>query len=221
MSITLSVYDIFAYTIPGASYLTLLTYICTRLRWIQPERMLDGNATLLILGVALACYLTGHISYPLGRQINHVVRIWRKSMDDAREEFVRRVPAAKNRPFLQADRSTLQAAVEVHGIDAGLEIVRLRAIGLMLGNVAPALALGAVTSLVEAIHGDSPTFATSCFAILSLAAAGSLWQAGRMSHWADMKTLELAFWVPGIDNDLEPHPNKSSARQRKSAPSSL
>jgi hypothetical protein len=215
MSITLSVYDIFAYATPGATYLTLLTYIFARLKWIDPQRLLDANTTLLVIGLALACYLSGYITYPVGRALSRVIPAWRKDMDDARKMFVRRVPAAKERPFLQADRSTLQAAIEVHGIDTALEMTRLRAIGLMLRNVAPALALGAITSLVEAIRGDSVAFATSFFVILALAAAGSLWQAGRLTHWADMKTLELAFWIPGIDNSLFPQPNKSSASQRK------
>jgi hypothetical protein len=216
MSITLSVYDIFAYAVPGATYLTLVTYIFTRLKWIDLQGLLHGNTTLLVIGLALACYLSGYITYPAGRALSHAIGAWRKDVNYAREEFARRVPAAKDRPFLQADRGTLRAAIEVHGTDTAIEMARLTAIGIMLRNVAPALALGAITALVEAIHGASPVFAVSCFAILALAAAGSLWQAGRMTHWADMKTLELAFWIPGIDNELVPRPHRSSARQGKS-----
>jgi hypothetical protein len=152
----------------------------------------------------------------MGRAVSGMVKAWHKDMNDAREEFARRVPAARSRTFLKADRSTLQAAIEVHGVDTALEMLRLRATGLMLRNVAPALAFGAITSLAEAIHGDSRAFAICCFAILLFAATGSLWQAGRMSHWADMKTLELAFWIPGIDNDLNPDSDKSVAQPRKS-----
>ena len=49
-------------------------------------------------------------------------------MTFARREFLKRVPAAQGRPFLEADRSVLQAAVELHEIGAALEIARLRAI---------------------------------------------------------------------------------------------
>jgi hypothetical protein len=184
ISITLSVYDIFAYAVPGATYLTLITYILTRLKWIDPQGLLHGNTTLLVIGLALTCYLSGYITYPVGRALSRAIGAWRKDVNDAREEFARRVPAAKDRPFLQADRTILQAAIEVHGNDPGLDMSRLRAVGLMLRNVAPALALGAITSLVEAIRGASPVFAVSCFVILALAAAGSLWQAGQMTHWA-------------------------------------
>jgi hypothetical protein len=202
-SITLSVYDIFAYAVPGAMYLTLITYVFTRLSWIDPARVLSGNTTLVVLGAALACYVAGHASYALGRILQHGVRIWKKDMDDAREEFSRRLPAAKDRAFLRADRPTLQAAIEVNGTGAALEVIRLRAISLMLRNVVPALILGAIVSMVEAIHGDSPAFAISCFIILLLSATGSFWHASRMSHWANLKTLEVAYWVPGIDENLQ------------------
>lgn len=216
MSITLSVYDIFAYAVPGATYLTLITYIFTRLKWIDLQGLLHGNTTLLVIGLALASYLAGYITYPAGRALSRYIGAWRKDVSTAREEFARRVPAAKNRPFLQADRGTLRAAIEVHGTDTAIEMARLTAIGIMLRNVAPALALGAITSLVEAIRGNSPVFAVSCFVLLALAAAASLWQAGRMTHWADMKTLELAFWIPNIDQELVPQSHRSSTRQRKS-----
>jgi hypothetical protein len=55
-----------------------------------------------------------------------------------------------------------------------------------LRNSAPPLALGAVAACLE--------------------------RGARVLHWANIKTLELAFWIPGIDEMLEP--GKLSPRPR-------
>lgn len=165
MSITLGVFDIFTYAIPGSVYLALMVYLGSRFHWLEPARLLSTNTVLVVTVAALICYLIGHITYSIGRFLAYPLRIWTKETSDAREEFVSRVPAARGRSFVEADRAVLLAAVEVHYEGAALEILRLRAIGLMLRNC-------------------------------------SLWQAGRLTHWANLKTLELAFWVPGIDDAI-------------------
>jgi hypothetical protein len=58
-----------------------------------------------------------------------------------------------------------------------METARLRAVGFMLPNAAPPLVL---------------------------TAAACLERGARVLYWANVKTLELAFWVPGIDEMLEP-----------------
>jgi hypothetical protein len=202
MSITLGVFDIFTYAIPGSLYLTLLVFISARFEWIDPAKILHTNTTLVLIAAALACYLTGHISYFLGHATSRSVRVWRKNIEDARKKFVLRVPAAVGRPFVDADRSLLQAAVEIRQQDAALEIIRLRAIGLMLRNSAPAFVLGSMVAIGEIIVSKVPGFAVLCSAILLLAAVSSFWQATRLTHWANLKTFELAFWVPEIDDNL-------------------
>lgn len=228
MSFTLGVYDLFTYAIPGATYLTLISYVITRLHWLNVTNMLHANTTVVVIGAALASYLVGHVSYDLGRAASRIPRGWRKDMTYARKVFMQRVPSARDRPFLQGDRGALQAAVEARGMESSLEIVRLRAVGLMLRNVAPAFALGAIIAAAEAITGDSPIFATIGSVLLLLAAASSLWNSARLSHWADMKTLDLAFWIPDIDKAFTtdhpygpprrgPREPRSPSRRRKSA----
>jgi hypothetical protein len=202
MSITLGVFDIFTYAVPGSLYLTLLAYISARLGWIDLVKIFHTNTTFVLIAAALGCYLVGHISYPLGRMAGRIVPGWRKNMEDARREFVARVPSAKGRPFLLADRSILQAAVEVRQESTALEIIRLRAVGLMLRNSAPAFILGSVVALSEIVASRAPWFAACCFVTFLLAAAGSLWQSAILTHWANMKTLDLSFWIPNIDKDL-------------------
>ena len=202
MSITLGVFDVFTYTIPGSLYLALLAYISTRFRWVNIAGIWHDNTTLALIVATLGSYLIGHITYNIGRALARSVRVGQKNIADARIEFLKRVPAAKDRPFLQAHRSILQAAVEVRQLDAALEIIRLRAVGLMLRNSAAAFALGSIVALVEIVASNNSAFAASCCIVLLLAAGGSEWNSARLSHWADMKTLEVAFWIPGIDQEL-------------------
>jgi hypothetical protein len=204
MSITLGVFDIFAYAVPGSLYLTVLAYISARFGWLDPTKLLGSNTTLVLIAAALACYLIGHISYPLGRTVGHSVRVWWSDIETARAEFLLRVPEAKGRPFVEANRAVLLAAIEVRQQDASLEIARLRAVGIMMRNCAPAFALGSIVAAVEIVASNVHGFAACCSAILLLAAVGSEWNAARLSHWADMKTLEIAFWIPGIDENLVP-----------------
>jgi hypothetical protein len=213
MSFTLGIYDVFTYAIPGASYLALISYVLTRLHWLDATKVLHSNTTALIIGAVLASYLVGHISWGLGRATIHAMRIWQKDMAYAREEFVRRVPAAKDRSFVHANRSTLVAAIEINEMEPSLEIARLRATAIMLSNVAPAFMLAVVVSIVEAITGNSPAFTALSAVVLFLAAAGSLWNSARLSYWADLKTLELAFWIPKIDEAfIIDHPKGSPRR---------
>jgi hypothetical protein len=212
------VFDVFTYAAPGSLYLALMAYIATRLGWVDPLRLLHANATLTILAAAVASYLLGHTTYVVGQTLNVRISLWNRDMAYAREEFVRRVPAAAGRSFLKAHRSVLQAAVELQDAGAAVEITRLRAVGLMLRNSAPPLILGAVTAIVNAAIGDNPVFLSCCAIVLSLTAAGCLFRGARMSNWADMKTLELAFWVPDIDKSLTFATARSKASRKISVP---
>jgi hypothetical protein len=198
VSITLGIFDLFAYAVPGSIYLGLGTYVAIRLGWLDGELLRHGNTTLLVIGGVLVSYLVGHVSYVLGRAAGHLHPGWRDQMDAARATFVERVPAAANRAYVAVDRALLQAAVEVHHHDASLELARLRAVGLMLRNAAPAFGLAALASFVEIGTGRA---APAAFAAILLTAAAiiSFSQGHTLALWANMKVLEVAFWIDDID----------------------
>lgn len=202
MNITLGVYDLFAYAVPGSLYLALMTYIAERFSQIDPLRVLTINTAVVIICAGILSYLLGHITYGLGYLLSRAYGR-DKTMDDARREFVERVPTASGRPFLQTDRSLIQAAAELHESGASVEIGRLRAIGLMLRNCAPVFVLGALAELADLSTGSHPAAAACCIVIFPLAAVGCLTQSVIMRHWANLKTLELAYWVPDIDQALD------------------
>jgi predicted benzoate:H+ symporter BenE len=57
MSLTLSIYDLFAYAIPGSLYLALLAYLGDRLGWVSLEGATSLSTTILLIGAVLASYL--------------------------------------------------------------------------------------------------------------------------------------------------------------------
>jgi len=198
MNFTLGVYDLFTYAVPGSLYLALLTYIADRLSWVSAATILHSNTTLVIIAAAVASYLLGHATYQLGRALSHAYGR-HKDPEDAAQEFANRVPAARGRAFLRANRGVLQAAVEVYASQSAVEIVRLRAISLMLRNSAPVFLLGALAAVAEAISDQRQVVAGCCAVVFLLAAIGCLTQSVNIGHWANMKTFELAYWVPDID----------------------
>ena len=220
MNITLGVYDLFAYAAPGSLYLALVIYVADRLSWIDPLRLLQSNTAVVIISGAILSYLLGHITYRLGYMLSRAYG-HDKSLDDAVHEFVERVPTAKGRPFLQANRAIIQAAVELHDIGAAAEIGRLRAVGLMLRNAAPVFVLGIITEFADALTGAHLIAAVCCIAIFPLMAIGCLYQSAIMRHWANMKTFELAYWIPDIDHERYSKPHviekKKSARAASNA----
>jgi len=218
MNITLGVYDLFTYTVPGSLYLALATYIASRLAWIDPLRISQANTTLVILAAFILSYLLGHITYKFGYLLSRAYG-HDKSRNDAVLEFVARVPTAKGRPFLGADRSVLQSAVELHGIGAAMEIGRLRSVGLMLRNTAPVFALGAIVEIADALTGAHLIVSVCCMVIFPLVAVGCLSQSAILRHWANMKTLELAYWIPDIDHSLN-HGNPPAEQVQHPRPSS-
>src|SRR4051794_15235337 len=134
MSLMLGIFDVFTYAIPGSLYLLLGAYVATRLGWVNIGDLNTSPSIVLIAAIIIASYLVGHVTYPMGSNLGHVLPLWRRSIDDARDEFTRRVPAAAERPYVRADLSLLQAMAENQQREVAQEITPLRAVGLMVRN---------------------------------------------------------------------------------------
>jgi hypothetical protein len=220
MNITLGVFDLFTYTVPGALYLALVTYIAERLSWINPLQLLQTNTTVVVISAAILSYIIGHVTNHVGYIFSRVYGR-DKNGTDAIHEFTEGVPAAQGRPFLQAPQSVLQAAVEIHAMEAAIEISRLQAVGLMLRNCAPVFVLGAIVEIADAAAGAHAIVALCCIVIFPLVAIGCLSRSIVWRHWADAKTLELAYWIPNIDDSFlgnspvrqAKQPDQSSSKQ--------
>lgn len=182
MNISLGVWDVFAYTVPGSLYLSLGIFVATKLAWIKPSALIHGPTVLLVIGALVISDILGHATSPLAHASELLIP-GRPRSKAARQEFVGRTPAAANRPYVQADRALLRAAIEVNEKESALEQARIGAIWHMMRNCSVALALGSVTYIVCAITGSSTITAVVSACVLGAAAAASLRQSRRFRSW--------------------------------------
>ncbi len=203
MALILGVFDLLAYAIPGSLYLTVFGYASHRAGWIDAPSVLQLPSLLLIIAVAIAAFLTGQASSPLGSMLDRINPFGSIDLPgEAKEEFLRRNAVAASRRFLQLDPFTLLAALEADDSEAAAEVSRLRATGLMLSRSVPPLVLGVVTALVEVSTGQLKLFAGVTGFVLALVAAGCLHQSATFCKWAIVRTYELSYWNDGIDKTL-------------------
>jgi hypothetical protein len=196
------VFDLFTYAIAGGLYLTLACYVADRVGLVELSALSSVNGVLLLVGVVVLSYLFGLLAYPLGALLNRVVP--QRRQRDARAEFRRRNPAARDRDYVRADSFLLLSALQMHDMDVATEVNRLRASGLMARNAGPALVLAAVTALVEAFTSGHPLLAAVCVVAFAAGSLLLILEGRRLSYMASMKTLELSFWLPDIDERTAP-----------------
>jgi hypothetical protein len=201
MTFALGIFDLFTYAIPGVLQLSLLAYIAARLHWIDLGAVLSGPGALVFAGVAIVGYLLGHLTYAFAGALDRLPPK-RRDIIAARAAFESRNPAARGRPFVSAHTGLLFAAIELHNREAAAEVARLQAVGLMVRNSAIPLAGGAVVAVVELIAGDSRAFAACAAVLLAGLTVAAVNRGQRLRSWATVKTLELAFWVPDIDEKV-------------------
>jgi hypothetical protein len=197
VTFAVGIFDLFTYTIPGSLYLAFFGYLATRLDWVDPGAVGRMPVLLLVIALVVASYLLGYLAYPLGAVATRVLP--RRRIRRPREEFLHRNPAARGRSYVHADPFLLLSAVELHNKEVAAEVTRLRASGLMLRNCAPPLLLGAGATIVELILGRNPVFMAGSAVLLVAGFCSLIVQGRRLGHWASLKTLELCFWLPDID----------------------
>jgi hypothetical protein len=203
MAIILGIFDLLAYAIPGSLYLTTFAYVSHRAGWIDVPSLLGLPTLLLLIALAVAAFLTGQASHPVGNMVDRFNPFGSTRLtEEAREEFLRRNAVATPRKFLQLDPFTLLAALAVDDKEAAADVFRLRSVGLMLSRSVPALALGAVIAIVEIGTGSLPLFAGLTGLLLALVAVGCLYQSATFRTWAVMRTYELSFWNDDMDARL-------------------
>ena len=202
MTFVVGIFDLFAYTIPGSLYLAFFGYLATRLHWMDPGVVGRAPVLLLVIVIVVASYLLGYLAYPLGEVAKRVLP--QRRIRRPREEFLNRNPAARSRDYVHADPFLLLSAVELHNREVAAEATRLRATGLMLRNSAPPLLLGSGAAIVELVLGRNPVFMAGSALLLAAGFCSLIVQSRRLGHWASLKTLELCFWLPDIDEKCRP-----------------
>lgn len=121
MSISLSLFDVFTYMVPGSLYLSLILYLTDRLGWVDISHLKSTPSLILVGGILVASYVLGHVAEPLAGALDRRLRNWKAIYNrDSRAEFIRRTPNAAHRAYVQADLMLLLAAAEANEKDAAL-----------------------------------------------------------------------------------------------------
>ena len=204
MSLSPGLFDVFTYTIPGSLYLSLVVYVADRFGWLDLAQLKNVPTIILTGGILVASYVLGFIADPVAAELDRRMRFWKAIFENnTRDLFVSRVPGAANRAFVDSDLHFLLAAVEMNDKDAALEISRLRAVGLMLRNCSAAFLAACIVSIVEAAAGNHVPAAILCSILFAAAMFSGIRQGKRLRAWAKMKTLEICYWIPGIDESVQ------------------
>jgi hypothetical protein len=211
LSLTLGVFDVFTYLIPGSLYLSVIAYVADRLGWIDPGHLTKVPSLILIGAVLVASYLLGWAAEPAAELVNRKLP-FRTASPNPRDVFASRTPNSASRPYVQSDPYLLLSAAEVYAKDAALEISRLRAIGLMLRNCSVPFLAASVVSIVEAVVNPARALAIISAVLFAGAALSVLHSGRRLRGWAFQKTLEICYWIPEIDAAVQP---KERARRTK------
>lgn len=202
MTFAVGIFDLFSFAIPGALQLSLVVYVLSRLHVVNLGAMTTMPSALLLVAAVAACYLLGNICHPLGGQLERILPRWRPGPDVARREFLTRVPQARDRSYVHADPALLLAAAELHDKDAVDSIGRMRALSVMLRNISFTLILATAIALVELAVGGQKLLAGCCAALLIVTAVVSMREGRKLQHVSRLKTLEICFWIPSLDEPL-------------------
>ncbi|GAA1021025.1 MULTISPECIES: hypothetical protein [Amycolatopsis] len=197
MTFAVGIFDLFSFAVPGAVQLSLLVYVLDRLGVVHVAALTSAPGALLVAGAVVASYLLGHLFHPLAAQLNRFRP--RRDAEEARQEFIAGVPQARDRAYVRANPALLVAAAELHDKDAAGEIVRMRAQSVMLRNIAFAFTMATVVALVQTATGPHRVIAAGAAALSLLGAVGALGSGRKVWHMSRIKTLEICYWIPDID----------------------
>ncbi len=181
--------------------------MAARADWL-PRDGVDANSFAVLVAALVASYLIGHLTYGLSRTLARAIPKRLHTYAEARRVFVARTPDAAGRGFVEADVGLLRAAVELSLPEASTEVSRLQATGLMLRGSSPALLLGAMVALVEVLTGPEPLAAACAALLLAAASVAAVLGGWRLSLWANLRLLELCYWLPSVAA-LDPPPASS------------
>ncbi|WP_414941101.1 hypothetical protein [Amycolatopsis sp. cmx-11-51] len=201
MNFVIGVFDLFAYTIPGALYVAFFGYLGMKLHILTAASLGGVPTVVVVVVIVVLSFLLGYLAYPLGEAMERIVP--RRRQRVLSEEFLRRLPSAKDRAFVYQNQHLLLCALQLHDKEIAVDVTRLRASGLMVRNCAPPLLFGAVAAVVEIFAGKHPFIAAGTAVLLLISSLTLVSQGRKLALWAGMKTLELCYWLPEIDEKLK------------------
>lgn len=200
MSVSVGIYELLGYTVPGSLYLALVAYLASRLDWPGVDQLASVDTTLVVLGVILLAYLLGMLFNPVGQFVYHRLRPQHVPVRErAAAQFCDQNPTLADRSFLELDHFTLLAGLRQHAPDTAATVDRFRATAHMLRSSCVAFVLASVVAVIEAVVGSDPGRAAVSAMVLAGAGAAAMLRAGTISAWAFTSALQGAVWLPEPD----------------------
>lgn len=151
MSVRISIYDFFAYTIPGGLYLFTIAYACTawgllRIDWLT----LDLSIAQIVMAAGLA-YIAGLILDPVVQPWYHLFKP-KNLCAETFQEFQRRHPSLQT-TIQPGDWAILLAQIRRESIDLALDLERHNATNVMLRNVSVGLMILSLVEVTQLARG--------------------------------------------------------------------
>jgi len=211
MTFSVGIWDLTTYAIPGSLYLSLLIYIGDRMDWVSAATIGKVPTAVLIATAAIASYVLGHLSYPLAALLDRYPRDRIATAQAAvRQIFVDRVPGERSSRLVRTNIQLLRTAGEIHHPGAIAEAIRLNALGLMVRGCASAMLLAAPVAALELALGTHKAAAVTLLIFFVVSALAGIRRSRRLRDWAEMKTLEISYWMPEVDTALPPAESPAS-----------
>lgn len=134
MSVSIGIYDIFAYAIPGFLYLYAFNNILRLLKLPHVEELVAINSTAALGLLFLAAYLAGHLMDFISHRL--WVRIWYRGHGEERaySQFLETKPG-RNVKFDPKQWSLLFSVIRHNDHETAEMIDKLKATSIMLRNV--------------------------------------------------------------------------------------
>jgi hypothetical protein len=182
MSIKISLYDFFAYTIPGAVYLTVAAYTAVLFGLMK----LDLNA-LNSISIAAGLFLLG-ASYVVGMVMDPLANLWHRlfgSRDSKRlaMETIRRRHVSVQPTFEAGDFIFLLTHLQKDGGEQVSEVERFNVYSLLLRNISFAFIILVVVDLLHyVLIAPSPAALLLSGVVLILALAAGM-QGVKFRRW--------------------------------------
>jgi hypothetical protein len=161
------------------------------------------SSTVLLIGVALASYLLGLLTYQLGRFVESALPGSGKTVSNGQRWFLTYASGPQAESVVERDPYFLFTAALIRAKEAALEVSRFRAGALMLRNSVPALILALIVSLIEVVGGEHRLVAVCAAALFLAGAVAALRHSREQAVWAVETTFQIAYWMAEAESNKE------------------
>jgi len=212
MTIRIGIYDFFAYTIPGAVYLSAVVYLLHTFQVVSIDFAFADLSIIHIVVVAFLSYITGFIFDPIPTPLWERLFGLKDTSEKVLDKFKQDHPCLDIK-FRGSAWPILLAYIRRESVDVASDIEKFNAIAKMFKNVSFGFFVFSVIWIIQALRTNLwPLILALTFLLLSLVAAR---QGAKFKRWfysmiyeaTVASSLEIDLWItgsrPGTNNENE------------------